>query len=282
MVQRKFDARHEFHGSCTMFLEPTVTTRSATIFPIIMNDDAKGDPMNFKAHPEHASWAEVAEPNCFPDSEIRNMKIICDIIVQKSIAAATSMVKLDYALISCAFPEDLDALDEKSGLTMKEVLELQKETTDRQAYPLWNGTDLVSSSLLGTNVPGLTATQLIEGINFDSEVLRDQLRYGKIKGLLKKCLPIGFRTSFIKGRSVAGYSKRIKFNFTPSNAKFINPYTFLGLLVSCPTVVASNLIDTTKDQLITPGDITDDTEAIHINFHVQYDERNPEFHMGKV
>lgn len=156
MVQRKFDARHEFKASWEMYIRDTLTTRLGTIVPILMNDDAQGDPMDFKAHPEHASWAEQSQPNCYPDSEIRNMKITCDIIVPKALSAISSVVKVDYALISCAFPEDLDAIDEKSGLSLKEILELEKETTDRQCYPLWSAIDLLNGSLLHANVPGLT------------------------------------------------------------------------------------------------------------------------------
>ncbi len=282
MVQRKFDARHEFDVSFYTYVEQSVSTKRTTIVPIIMNDDAKGDPMNFKAHPEHASWAEVAEPNCFPDSEIRNMRITLNIFIPAALAAKLSAIKFNYALISCAFPEDLDAIDEKSGLSFKEVLELQKETTDRQTYPLWSAVDMNGGGLLPTNAPGLTATQAIEGVNFSEEVLKDQLRYGRIKGLIKKCLPIGYRSSFVKGRTVAGYGKRLTFNFTPSNAKFINPYTFLGLLINTPEMVSEGVIDPTVHQIASASDFTVDTEFMMFAVHVQYDERNPEFHMGKV
>jgi len=155
-VQRMFDARHEFIGSWSSFLRDSLTTRSSTIFPVIMNDDAQGDPMDFKANPQHASWAEVPFPNCFPDSEIRNMKITIDFIAPKSVSSNTSVVKIEYAIIATAFPEDLDALDEKSTLTLKEFLELQKEATDRQVFPLWSAIDMSNGSTLHANIPGLT------------------------------------------------------------------------------------------------------------------------------
>ncbi len=282
MVQRKFDARHEFHLSFENYLRDSLITRLSTIVPIIMNDDALGDPMDFKAHPEHASWAEVPDPNCYPDSEVKSMKVTMDVIVPKALAAITSSLKIQYGLISCAFPEDLDALDEKSGLSMKEVLELQKETTDRQCYPLWSAVDMLSGSTLSAKIPGLTASQVIEGVNFSPEILSDQLRYGRIKGLIKKCMPIGFRTKFVRGRTVAGYSARITFNFVPSNAKFINPYTFLGLLIHVPQTETANQLEGQHDQPILEGDVTADTQKIIFMIHVQYNERNPEFHMGKV
>jgi len=282
MVQRKFDARHEFHYSCLLYVRDSLTTRKSTIFPIIMNDDALGDPMNFKAHPEHASWSEVDYPNCFPDSEIRGMKITVDFVVIKALAAQLSGIKIKYGLISCAFPEDLDAIDEKSGLSLKEVLEIQKETTDRQVYPLWSAIDLVNGSNAANAIPGLTTNQVMEGVNFDSEVLTDQLRYGRIKGLIRKCMPIGFRTKFLNAQTTASFSKRITFNFTPSNAKFINPYTFMGLLVEMPQTTTTSTIDVTQHQSVSQAEMVADTYGVIVLVHVQYNERNPEFHMGKV
>ncbi len=282
MVQRKFDARHEFIGSCSSFIRDSLATRLATIFPIIMNDDAQGDPMDFKAHPEHASWAEVAKPNCFPDSEIKNMRITMDIIIPAAVSAVSSVVKMDYALISCAFPEDLDALDEKSGLTLKEVLEIQKESTDRQTFPLYNNVKMIGGSTLHAEVPGLTTTQVLEAVAFSPEILKDQKRYGRIKGLIKKCMPIGYRSIYLHAKTVGGFHKKLTFNFTPSNAKFINPYTFLGMLVHFPQTEQIATLDIDHDQPINEGDMTVDTEYTSVTWHVSYDERNPEFHMGKV
>ncbi len=155
MVQRKWDAIHELKGSFGCSVEAG-TVRTTTIIPLIMNDDALGDPMSFNANPEHASWAELSRPNCFPDSEIRNFRFSMTAFTNIDQALNLPSSKFDYALIACAFPEDLDALDEKSGLTIKTILELQNETTDRQCFPLWNAVDMTSGSLLDALVPGLT------------------------------------------------------------------------------------------------------------------------------
>ncbi len=195
-----------------------------------MNDDAKGDPMSFNAHPEHASWAEVEEPNCYPDSEIRRFHCTLDMYANYLNDTKEQLIKFSYALISCAFPEDLDAKDELSGLTLKEILELQHESTDRQCYPLWNGNKMLGTgTVLPANVPGMTTNQQTEDVAWDPSVVKDQLRYGKLKALLRKQLPIGVRTSFMNIKK--SNHKRIKFGFLPSSAKFINPYTFLGLMV---------------------------------------------------
>lgn len=282
MVVRKYDAYHDFHGSFSMYIRDSLSTRSSTIIPIIMNDDERGDPMDFNANPEHSAWVEVSKPNCFPDSEIRSMKMTLRIIVAKGTASQSSNFDIEYALISCAFPEDLDALDEKSGLTFKEVLELQKEATDRQTYPLWSAIDMTDASILSTGIPGLTASQAIEGVNFDKEVLMDQLRYGKIKGLLKKCLPIGYRRTTLRAGTTTGFTKKLTFNFVPRNAKFINQYTFLGLLVRVPQASTISTLDISVDQPVDQATIAADSEKIIFAWNIEYNERNPEFHMAKV
>ncbi len=282
MVQRRYDARHEWVTSWSFYVRDSLSTRKTTLIPIIMNDDAQGDPDARKVHPEHASWTELAYPNCFPDSEVRNMKVVVDIIITKGVAILTGLIRCRYALISCAFPEDLDALDEKSGLTFKEIFELQKEATDRQTYPLWNGVKLVNGSTMHVSMPGLTTNQNVEAIAWSYETVTDQLRYGRLKGLMKKCMPIGYRTTNIRPKTIGGAVKRLTFNFVPSNSKFINPYTFLGLLIDFPQAVTPSTIDVTKDQPVNEVNFTEDSHIINVGMHVQYSERNPDFDMSKV
>ncbi len=157
MVQRKFDRIHEIFECCNLTAKPS-TVITHTILPLIMNDDAQGDPMSFNTNPEHASFAETDMPNCYPDSEIKKFKLTIDIHAMKQLHTVDNVqsLYLEYALIACAFPEDLDAIDELSGLSLKEILELEKETTDRQCYPLWNAVDMGVPSVLNANVPGLT------------------------------------------------------------------------------------------------------------------------------
>ncbi len=280
MVQRKFDRIHDSNWSWSHSLY-TAAVNKAIIIPLIMNDDAMGDPMSFNTHPEHASFAEQAEPNCYPDSEVRNFHAVLDIEVTKVhylTRGVKSPVQIQYGLISCAFPEDLDAIDEKSGLSLKEIIELQKETTDRQCYPLSNTVDMKGPpSNYPTNVP---LSGLLESVAWDAALIRDQQRYGRLKGLLRKVLPLGIRTTFIN--TLRSTHKRIRFDFIPSNAKFINPYTFLGLLINVPdaTTVALHIPEDTQDFLY--SEITIEDIGVNMFLKVKFNERNPDFHMAKV
>jgi len=124
--------------------------------------------------------------------------------------------------------------------------------------------------------------QTIEGVNFSKEALTDQRRYGMLKGLIRKSMPIGIRTIFLRVSQSGGAHKRITINFTPSGAKFINPYTFMGILFHMPQVNAISSLDPTLHQPINIANIAADTEFIITAIHVSYNERNPDFHMGKV
>ncbi len=267
----------------SMTWKPSVPANTATMVPLIMNDDAQGDPMSFNANPEHASWAEVSMPMCYPDSEIRSFRLTVDAYIGKNgFVDDIKNSKFSYGLISCAFPEDLDAIDEKSGLSLKEIIEVQKETTDRQCYPLWNGTDVLAiASLLPVGVPGLTTTQELEHVNLLPNILKDQKRYGKLKGLIKKVMPIGWRT--VNFNIAKNQHKRITINFVPSNAKFINPYTFLGIAIYCHDVDSFVNYDMDVHQPFRTGDVVT-TDDPHMYFYLKctYNERNPEFHMAKV
>ncbi len=122
--------------------------------------------------------------------------------------------------------------------------------------------------------------QILEAVAWDPLVLRDQRKYGKLKGLLKKSLPIGIRTTTMNLKK--NHNKKIHFKFLPSNAKFINPYTFLGLMVFVHQTTTLKLYEHERDVLSTTGGFT--TGSLHLNLSVRctFNERNPDFHMAKV
>ncbi len=87
--------------------------------------------------------------------------------------------------------EDIAAKDEKTGETAGTVLELQQETTDRQTFPLYNDVKMVerfsNSALMPAPCPGLTTTQVLEGVAFNIDTYYDAIHYftnsGKIKSM---------------------------------------------------------------------------------------------------
>ncbi len=247
-------------------------TADTTIFPAIMYDEGKGDPASYNANPDHASFASTGEPNCYPESRIE--KVFCEVEVWMTLPGIETdkLRALRYAFmpIFTSF-EDIDAKDEKSGDTIGTILELQTESTDRQCYPLWTGTDMSTLGYnddLPTNVPGLTTNQVIESVAFDAQKYYDCLQYYSNAGKMKKCQG-GLNWRIITRNQV--YQKfRISLR---SKNKTMVPYSFFGLLLHCPG-------EGSIDQLIT----TVDTSSIaHITMKVttRYNEWNENFDFAR-
>jgi len=121
--------------------------------------------------------------------------------------------------------------------------------------------------------------QNIEAIAWSAEVVKDQRRYGKLKGLLKKSLPIGIRN--VQYTDLTKPIKKITIRFNPSNTKFINPYTFLGLMINVPKATTGVLQDIDIAQIY-PDTETSASAQLGFTVKVTYNERNPDFHMAKV
>ncbi len=140
----------------------TAVANQATIIPITMYDEGLGAPSSYAANPEHASFAEAGMPNCYPNSRINVIRAKLTVQLSKAAIQTDKVVALRYAYmpIFTTF-DDIAVNDEVSGLDIGELLELQRETTDRQTYPLFNTVDMLAGTgaavgLLDANVPGLT------------------------------------------------------------------------------------------------------------------------------
>ncbi len=121
--------------------------------------------------------------------------------------------------------------------------------------------------------------QTWEAVAWDPAVVHDQRRYGKLKGLLRKSLPFGIRR--VDMNLLKSHRKRITITTIPSNAKFINAYTFLGLMIYVPKATTNAI---RKMHVNSPITDTEIGAQAHATFTIQckYNERNPEFHMAKV
>lgn len=244
-----------------------------TIIPIIHNDDAI-DPQTVYTHPENSSFAVYQSSNCAPDSKVNFIKGYLELSLTKP-AIETDAVKalrVGVQVITSSFPEDLDVADEVSGTDIKTILGLQKETTDRQVYPLYDGNKLnevfTNSALLHADQPGLTTTQVIENVGFTPGTFYSCLDYYTNGDLMKKMQ---------RGLKWYTLTERYPFIKIPikidSRTKRINPYTFLGLRVYVPQVGSYY-------QIPAAGDTTA-INHVRAHFQCRYDEWNEYFKFMK-
>ncbi len=140
----------------------TGVANTDTIIPITMYDEGLGAPSAYEANPEHASFVEAAEANCYPESKINLVLAQLTLSLSKGALETDKIhnVRYYYQPIFTTF-DDITALDEISTFDIGEILELQREGTDRQCYPLFNAVDMVAGvtaavTVMPTNLPGLT------------------------------------------------------------------------------------------------------------------------------
>lgn len=202
-------------------------------WPIIIQDEAR-TPGSYFTNPEHASFVEYSSPNCSPDSEI--MSIFTEIrftMTKKALQTdGLGAVRVCFLPIASSF-EDLKAIDELTSVEVQDVLEMTSETTDRQAYALWSGVDAAekytNSTLLGADVPGLTATQKQEGVVFDIDLWYDAINYYTIAGKLRS-VTRGLRWITL---TKTNPTRRVLLRQT-SKTKRMNPYTQMSVIIGVP------------------------------------------------
>lgn len=247
---------------------------STTEVPIVMYDEGLGNPASYNAHREHSSFAEYNGPNCYPDSKIFSISAKLRFYLSKTALETDKLkaVRVAYMVKSLAFEGDYTAKDELTALETEDILEVQHETTDRQGYPLWNGTKVTEkwagSATLGTDVPGLTTNQKMEYLAFVEDDYYDCLQYGTNSGKLRN-VQHGLKwLTLTRNRSSIDVFINIK-----SSVKALNPYTYLGVMVHVPQTDTFNQIP--------PASETTSQSHVFCDFFARYDEWNPGFDMDR-
>ncbi len=243
-----------------------------TMIPIIRSDEGLGAPDTYNSHPENGAFATADEPNCFVKSRVDNVYASLQLsLSSKFYDDNLSSIRCAFMVISSAFHDKLDAADEKSTDTVKSILELQYETTDRQAYPLYNGTDMAIKSGLSSDLPtnaqtGLTTDGKLEGITFGEAKYYDAIHYYTIADLIK---------SMSTGLKWVTLSRNRPFLDIPihqkSASKRMNPYTHLSVLIHCPAA------PTHEQPMTTTTDLTAATQYVYASLRYRYNEWNQNF-----
>lgn len=238
----------------------------ATIYPVITQDEGLGDPNSKYTNPESASFSQTNEANCYPDSRVNYAQVNIELALSKA-ARETDKVKVMKVLvlpIHTAFIENLTATNEVTSEEVEDILELSHETTDRQTYPTFTGTDLAGDYVdLGTNQAGLTTNTNIEAVAFDVEKLYDALQFYTNAGKIRSSIGSLRWLNVSDNRNI-----RLKIRARSKN-KRMNPYNFFGVLI----LVAR---ENTKQSTHTGGELTA-IDHIHVKINSRYNEWNENF-----
>ncbi len=272
MRTRWYPRPHDDKVAWSQMLEGT---EKWTIVPICNYDEGLGTPSAYEANPENAAFAEYGAPNCFPDSRVDF--VIAELMVNMTKGALVTdnidAISYAYMPIFMSFKEDYIAINELDSHEIQDILELQTESTDRQGFPLYNGTKVIekftNSALMHADVDGLTTTQVLEGVTFAQNDYYDMLHY-KTNGPKLKSVQGGLKWRTItRNRPV----HKVQFKLR-RKTKFMNPFTFFGVMVG-----AQN--SGTSEQFALATDTTD-IPHLHYTFRYRYNEWNQDFNFKKV
>lgn len=271
MKQKWFPRPHQDDRSWLMSLEGA----TSTIYPIVMHDEGLGSPSDYEANPEHALFVSPSEPNCYPESRINVLLANLKFSLTKGAIETDKVVAVRVAFmpIFLSFKEDYLAIDELSTFEIQDVLKLQTESADRQGYPLWSGTKLTEAfagaATLPANVPGLTTNQILESVAFNQTNFYNMMHYMTNSGKLKNCVGGLKWLTLTKDRPFANIQLQLR-----KKTKFMNPYSFFGVLVHIPNV------DTQFQYPIG----TDTTAIMHVrcDMSYRYNEWNQNFNFKKA
>ncbi len=273
-MKDKWYARpHNYQISWAHGLESAVANQS-TIVPISMYDEGLGTPSDYEANPRNAAFAEAGEPNCYPESRVDFMYARIRFAMTNAAIETDAIHILRFATmpIFVVF-EDQTANDEKSGLDIGEILELQSEATDNQAYPLYNNVDMKEMAtdlhVVPTNVPGLTGGTSLEGVAFQKAKYYDALHYYTNGNKLKTV------QGGLKWHTLTRRKPTMDYTITQrSKTKSMQEKSFFGVLVYMPS---SGDVDQ-------HAVIADTTDIAHLrcDLTVRFNEWNGDFNMKRV
>lgn len=279
MKTRWFPRPHDEQYSYAHGMEHTTggSGKQAVLNLVAMNDEGLGAPSAYNANPEHASFAEADMPNCYPESLIDAMTVELLISLTKDALETDKLpaVRIATMPIFTSF-DDIIALDKTSTLDIGEILELQRESTDYQCYPLYNGNDVMAGAsgvapTLHANVPGLTTDQTLEYVSFDKNTFYDALQYYTTRNKLKNCQ--GGLKWFTLTRNKPFV--KIKY-FIRSKVKRMNDYTQFSVMTYVP------LSSSVAQQLVSTADTTVDLQHVNVSLSVRFNEWNPNFNFERA
>ncbi len=270
----EFPLLHNFTFTFGLSLENTA--KASTIVPAFFQDNALIDYELIKTNPLNADFAIDVTPNTMKGSIISHISFKWTAFIPDA-NTEIEILKFNTMPIHTAMLNRLDAFDQKTGTDIEALIEMQHETTDEQAYPIYNNTKLFESQGardLSISVPGLTTDGQLEGVVFDKDTFFDAKRYYTNRAMLNQVTG-NMRTHQIV-EPLSPHGRAIINGGLPSNTpgivKHQNPYTYYGLLFHLPQ--ADSLFQFHDSDTIT------DIEAVTVKGACFFAEHNDDFNFA--
>ncbi len=273
-----FPLTHTWNFAFGLGMDNLDVLKASTIMPLLMQDNALVDYETIKVNPENADFVTRSDPNTHAGSYVPKVVVSW---IGFSASTEVDVMKFMTMNIHTAMLNRLDAFDKATGSDVETILELTHETTDEQAYPLWNGTKLYEghhTEDLPVAVPGLTANQQPEGVAFDIATYYNSRKFYTNAGMIRQVTD-RMKTHYINGDISANIRTSDKMVSSyevirEPMIKFQHPYTFLGKLFHVP-------LAGTIRQLQVGGSVTQ-IEHLTVLGRVGFVEYNPDFNFSRA
>lgn len=262
---------HEFSFGLTAKLVPT-TGWYETILPIMYHDEEIRDSSSTNTNPRHTSFAETRElgVNHFSIMPRATLSFRAWMTDDAITTLKLRHIQFQFMPIYCSFKEDLNAEDDRTGDTIKDLLHLTQSDLNEEVHPTFNTKDLLNGTTLGTLQLGLDTDQTIEGVTgmLNDGKFYDAMKYYGNNAKLRACVG--------KLRTVTLQANRGPFvyhntDFGVGKTKRGNSYMFCGCFFRvAPLTFSPQSIPFTTT-------ITDSKSQVEFYGRIQYDEWNPTY-----
>ncbi len=228
-----------------------------------------------EVNPRNAAFAEETGSLIGSGSIVPRIEFSLNMRLSK-LAIETDKVRaliVNFMPIYMAFLPSLDAEDDKTAVSVEDILEIQHNPTDKDTVALHSTTNLLNA----TNFPlstvnaenfadvNLTTDAVQESVAFDYQLWKDAMQYYTNGGMLRKVCGAMRWVHLTRDKTFRLHS----FNFTNPTVKRGNPYTYCGVMVHLPQVGSA-------EQIAFAGDTTA-IGHVDVFSSTRYNEWNPFF-----
>lgn len=272
---------HEFYYEVNF--DATVAGNTGFIATYIRTTKNSVDPATIEVNPRNTNFAKDEGPVICYDSIVAKINLHYMWSLPKHFLETDKITALSFQRypIQGVWEDAWTPADEKSTLTIAQLVNVLSDTTNEDVIPEFNGTNLQGvgnhplSTITAAEAFGdysLTTDAVMEGVSmFNPQPLRDAFQYytngGKLKTIIGK----------ITNHDLSRQKPNARFNVT----KFIrpqfrngNPHLFVGEAVQVPQ-------PTSQQQYFSSGE---DSTGDHLRWavHVRYNEWNKLFNQSRM
>ncbi len=234
-----YPLRHKFYYS--MGLSSVTGVTNCSMMTLVKNYKGANPPIDIKVNPHNANFVKETGAICGKMSIIDKLSLSMRFTFTEYAVNDLTPLHITWMPIFFSFPEKLDASDEKTSITVEQILELVKDAVQQDVTPLYANTKMSTEGTSERLVPvstqnfaevfgtlNMDVNLTNEGIAWDNTLFHDALRYYTNKGALKACIGRSRHMTLDSNHKHQNYFIK---KFVPRAVRRIVPYSFFAIMV---------------------------------------------------